>query len=73
MRGYLDGVWYEKEVAAENAWSTDKISGLMSLPEHEERERWSYQEEREDRGKTVLFSIWRRFPAGDKNPVGYPV
>ena len=68
MRVYLDGVWHEKDVAADNAWSTDKIAGLMSLPEHEERERWSYQEEREDRGKTVLFSIWRASRLGTKTP-----
>ena len=68
MRVYLDGAWYEKEVAADYAWSTDKIAGLMSLPEHEERERWSYREEREDRGETVLFSIWRASRLGTKNP-----
>ena len=68
MRVYLDGVWYEKEVADDNAWSTDKIAGLMSLPQHEERERWSYQEEREDRGETVLFSIWRASQLGTKTP-----
>ena len=68
MRVYLDGVWHENDVAADNAWSTDKIAGLMSLPEHEERERWSYQEEREDRGETVLFSIWRASRLGTKTP-----
>ena len=68
MLVYLDGFWYEKEVAAENAWSTDRIAGLMALPEQEERERWSYQEEREDRGETVLFSIWRASQLGTKTP-----
>ena len=68
MLVYLDGFWYEKDVAAENAWSTDKIAGLMSLPDPEERERWSYQEEREDRRETVLFSIWRASQLGTKTP-----
>ena len=68
MLVYLDGIWYEKDVAADNAWSTDKIAGMMSLPDHEERERWSYQEEREDREETVLFSIWRTSPLGTKTP-----
>ena len=68
MLVYLDGAWYEKDVPADNAWSTDEIAELMALPEQEERERWSYQEEREDRGETVLFSIWRASQLGTKTP-----
>lgn len=68
MRIYVDGVWYEQDVAPENAWSTDKIAEQLSLPAQEQLERRSYQIEREDRGETVLFSIWRSSSLGTKTP-----
>ena len=69
---YMDGVWYgyEKDLDAEGMGSFSKIVEQMALPEREQLEPWSYQIEREDRGQTVLFSIWRRSSLGRKTPLG---
>lgn len=68
MRVYMDGVWYGEERGAESAWSIDKVAEQLALPEREQLESWSYQTEREDRGPTVLFSIWQRSSLGIKTP-----
>ena len=68
MRVYMDGVWYGEDRGAESAWSIDKIAEQLALPDSEQLESWSYQIEREDRGATVLFSIWRRSSLGPKTP-----
>ena len=69
---YMDGVWYgyEKDLDAEGVGSFSKVVEQMALPEREQLEPWSYQIEREDRGQTVLFSIWRRSSLGRKTPLG---
>ena len=68
MRIYMDGVWYGKDINAEDAWSIDKVAQQLALPEREQLKPWSYQIEREDRGPTVLFSIWQRSSLGIKTP-----
>ena len=68
MRAYMDGVWYGEERGAESAWSIDKVAEQLALPEREQLKPWSYQIEREDRGATVLFSIWQRSSLGIKTP-----
>ena len=68
MRIYMDGVWYGEDLGAEGAWSIDKVAEQLALPEHEKLELRSYQIEREDRGATVLFSIWQRSSLGSKTP-----
>ncbi len=64
----MAGVWYGKDSGAEGAWSLDKLTEQLTLPEREQLEPWSYQIEREDRGATVLFSIWQRSSLGRKTP-----
>ena len=68
MRVYMDGVWYGEDRGAGSAWSIDKVAEQLALPDSEQLESWSYQIEREDRGATVLFSIWRRSSLGIKTP-----
>ena len=68
MRIYMDGAWYGEDLGAEGAWSIDKVAEQLALPEHGKLEFRSYQIEREDRGATVLFSIWRRSSLGIKTP-----
>ena len=68
MRIYMDGVWYGEDLGVEGAWSIDKVAEQLALPEHEKLELRSYQIEREDRGATVLFSIWQRSSLGSKTP-----
>ena len=68
MRVYMDGVWYGEDRGAGSAWSIDKVAEQLALPEREQLRPWSYQIEREDRGATVLFSIWRRSSLGIKTP-----
>lgn len=68
MRVYMDGVWYGENRGAESAWSIDKVAKQLALPEREQLKPWSYQIEREDRGPTVLFSIWQRSSLGIKTP-----
>ena len=68
MRIYMDGIWYGKDLGAEGAWSIDKVAEQLALPEREQLESLSYQIEREDRGPTVLFSIWQRSSLGTKTP-----
>ena len=68
MRIYMDGVWYGEDRGAESAWSMDKVAEQLALPEREQLESRSYQIERENRGETVLFSIWRRSSLGIKTP-----
>ena len=68
MRVYMDGVWYGEDLGAEGAWSIDKVAEQLALPEHGKLESRSYQIEREDRGATVLFSIWQRSSLGRKTP-----
>ena len=68
MRVYMDGVWYGEDRGVESAWSIDKVAEQLALPEREQLKPWSYQIEREDRGATVLFSIWQRSSLGIKTP-----
>ena len=68
IRLYSDGVWYGKDRDAEEAWSIDKVAEQLALPEQGTLELRNYQIEREDRGATVLFSIWQRSSLGSKTP-----
>ncbi len=68
MRIYMDGIWYGEDLDAEGAWSIDKVAEQLALPERGKLELRSYQIEREDRGTTVLFSIWQRSSLGSKTP-----
>lgn len=65
---YVDGVWYGKDIDAQDAFSVDKLAEQLALPERGELELRSYHIEREDRGTTVLFSIWQRSSLGRKTP-----
>ena len=67
---YMDGVWYgyEKDHDAEDVGSFSEVAEQMALPEREQLEPWSYQIESEDRGQTVLFSVWRRSSLGRNTP-----
>ena len=68
MQIYVDGVWYGRDLDAEGAWSIYKLAEQLALPERGKLELRSYQIEREDRGATVLFSIWQRSSLGSKTP-----
>ena len=68
MQMYADGVWYGKDIDAEDAWSIHKLAEQLALPERGKLELRSYQIEREDRGTTELFSIWQRSSLGSKTP-----
>ena len=68
MQMYADGVWYGKDIDAEDAWSIYKLAEQLALPERGKLELRSYQIEREDRGETVIFSIWQRSSLGRKTP-----
>ena len=68
MQVYMDGVWYGEDRGAESAWSTDKVAEQLALLERGKLKFRSYQIEREDRGPTVLFSIWRLSSLGTKTP-----
>lgn len=65
---YVDGVWYGKDLGAEGAWSIGALAEQLALPEYEELERRNYQIEHEDRGATVLFSVWQRSFLGRNTP-----
>ena len=64
----IAGAFYQKNLPWPGAWSVDKVSRTLVLPEQEQLEALSYQIDREDRGQTVLFSIWRRSSLGRKTP-----
>ena len=68
MRVYMDGVWYGEDRDAESAWATDKVAEQLALLERGKLEFRSYQIEHEDRGATVLFSIWRLSSLGFETP-----
>ena len=68
MQMYADGVWYGKDIDAEDAWSIHKLAEQLALPARGKLELRSYQIEREDRGATELFSIWQRSSLGSKTP-----
>ena len=68
MQMYAEGVWYGKDIDAEDAWSIHKLAEQLALPEQGKLELRSYQIEREDRGETELFSIWQRSSLGRKTP-----
>ena len=68
MQMYADGVWYGKDINAEDAWSIYKLAEQLALPERGKLELRSYQIEREDRGATELFSIWQRSSLGRNTP-----
>ena len=68
MQMYADGVWYGKDIDAEDAWSIHKLAEQLALPERGKLELRSYQIERENRGATELFSIWQRSSLGSKTP-----
>ena len=67
---YMDGVWYgyEKDPDAEGVGAFSEVAEQLALPERGKLELRSYQIEREDRGATVLFSIWLRSSLGNKTP-----
>ena len=64
----IEGVWYLKNLPWPGAWSVDKVGKNLVLPGPEQLEALSYQIDREDRGETVLFSIWQRSSLGRKTP-----
>jgi len=68
MQMYADGVWYGRDIDAEDAWSIYKLAEQLALPERGKLELRSYQIEREDQGATELFSIWQRSSLGSKAP-----
>ena len=64
----IEGVWYLKHLPWPGAWSVDKVGKNLVLPEREQLEALSFQIDRENRGETVLFSIWQRSSLGRKTP-----
>lgn len=64
----IGGVWYRKNHTSPAASFMDEFSKHLFLPEREQLEELSYQIDREERGQTVLFSIWRRSSLGRKTP-----
>lgn len=64
----IAGALYRKNLPWPGAWSVDKVSKTLVLPEQQKLEALSYQIDQEDRGQTVLFSIWRRSSLGRKTP-----
>ena len=64
----IEGVWYRKNHTSPGASFMDEFSKHLLLPEREVLEELSYQIDREERGQTVLFSIWRRSSLGRKTP-----
>ena len=64
----IEGTWYLKNLPWPGAWSVDKVGKNLVLPGPEQLEVLSYQIDREDRGETVLFSIWQRSLLGRKTP-----
>ena len=64
----IEGAWYRKNLPWPGAWSVDKVGKNLVLPGREQLKALSYQIDREDRGKTVLFSIWQRSSLGRKTP-----
>ena len=64
----IEGAWYRKNLPWPGAWSVDKVGKNLVLPGREQLKDLSYQIDREDRGKTVLFSIWQRSSLGRKTP-----
>lgn len=68
VQTYVDGVWYGKDLDSERAWSIGALAEQLALPEYGELEHRNYQIEHEDRGATVLFSIWQRSSLGSKTP-----
>ena len=64
----IEGVWYRKNHTSPEASFMDEFSKHLLLPERELLEELSYQIDREERGQTVLFSIWRRSSLGRKTP-----
>ncbi len=64
----IRGVWYRKDHTSPAASFVDDFSRHLLLPERELLEELSYQIDREDRGQTVVFSIWRRSSLGRKTP-----
>lgn len=64
----IRGVWYRKDHTSQAASFVDDFSKHLFLPEREQLEEMSYQIDREERGQTVFFSIWRRSSLGRKTP-----
>lgn len=64
----IRGVWYRKNHTWPGASFMDDFSKHLLLPERELLEELSYQIDREERGQTVHFSIWRRSSLGRKTP-----
>ena len=64
----IGGVWYRKNHSSPAASFMDEFSKHLFLPEREQLEELSYQIDREERGQTVHFSIWRRSSLGRKTP-----
>ncbi len=64
----IEGAWYGKNLPWPGAWSVDKVSKNLVLPERERLDAFSYQIDREERGQTVLFSIWQSSSLGRKTP-----
>ena len=64
----IEGSRYRKNLPSPGASYVDDFSKQLVLPEREQLEEFSYQIDREDRGETVLFSIWERSSLGSKTP-----
>ena len=69
---YLDmeGARYRKNLPSPGSSYMDDFSKHLVLPEREQLEEFSYQIDQEDRGQTVLFSIWKRSSLGSNTPSG---
>ena len=64
----IEGTRYRKNLSSPETSLVDEFSKHLVLPEREQLEEFSYQIDREDRGQTVLFSIWKRSSLGSKTP-----
>ena len=64
----IEGTRYRKNLSSPETSLVHELSKHLVLPEREQLEEFSYQIDREDRGQTVLFSIWKRSSLGSKTP-----
>ena len=66
----MEGARYRKNLPSPGSSYMDDFGKHLVLPEREQLEEFSYQIDREDRGQTVLFSIWKRSSLGSNTPSG---
>lgn len=66
----MEGTRYRKNLPSPGSSYVDDFRKHLVLPEREQLEEFSFQIDREDRGQTVLFSIWQRSSLGSNTPSG---